>query len=512
MVKDISTLITNTKYLYIAKVITQFFGFMSSVLIIRMLKVDVFGIYSLLLQIYIVVRIFAFSPIEQSFYRFIPEFDNSDNYYGQVSLIKYGALFSILFVILILFIIFLFSDTIGFFFNIPNLQSYYCSFSLFIIFFLIKDFLTSILQSFLLQKSISYNIIINNILRFVFYVFFFDQMNIVFLLNIEIILSIVMIIPFLIILIKWFKNKNPNYSNYNKNIKTNNRKRIIRYSILSFGNVLGQGVVGTTSDYFIIASGSINNFELGLYAFANKIYQIIYRFLPFKEFYAVMRPILVKRYDNNYKNFGLVYSFLIKVLLPVYLFPVLYFIFFGKNVINLIFTDEYVSAYLITVILLLNMILSSWYNAMSLLINLKEKVGILLYSKITLVFSIVGGIIAMKYIGVIGVALATTLGSYLQTFIIWLFARKFNEVKNMNFNKFGNLILVLLFISPFFIFYFVTLHFVWFVISSFFFTITYVFLFVKFHLFTTEEMEIFNRVLEGSNIFKYVINLKNKIL
>ncbi len=67
------TLIHNTKWIYISKIVTQILGLVATVLVIRKLSVDIFGTYNILLNSFIVFQIFAVSSVSNIFNRYIPE-------------------------------------------------------------------------------------------------------------------------------------------------------------------------------------------------------------------------------------------------------------------------------------------------------------------------------------------------------------------------------------------------------------------------------------------------------
>ena len=227
--------------------------------------------------------------------------------------------------------------------------------------------------------------------------------------------------------------------------------------MLSFVNELGVGVVGKTSDYFIVAALS-NPYNVGLYAFAHKIYEMIIKLLPFRDFQTVVRPLFFQKYVNDYKvdEFRNTFVFMIKVLIPLYVIPVVYF-FFGKQIISIIFDSKYVDAYWVTVIILSSNLFTAFFFPLSLFAQLKERMDVLLYSKITVVFSLVAGIYGMKYFGILGVATASLVGDFLKNSIILFFLRKYQEIK-YNFNNYSNYIIILLTLTPFFLLTFFDLN------------------------------------------------------
>ncbi|GAB1350645.1 hypothetical protein MASR1M107_28600 [Ignavibacteriales bacterium] len=198
-----------------------------------------------------------------------------------------------------------------------------------------------------------------------------------------------------------------------------NTKRLFRYGIFSAFNEIGSGIVGKTSDYFII-SAIANTHVLGIYSFAFRIYSILYRFIPQKEFITVLRPLMIGKYTLDKSNDNLMFYFhlISKVLVPIFSIPAVIFIAAGRDIIVVIFDPKYVESYTITVIILFSNIVLGFFFPLSLIIQLKEKAEILFYSKIIAIFSIPLGIWSMQYYGIVGVAVTTTMLGFIKNLLM----------------------------------------------------------------------------------------------
>ncbi|MDI6401681.1 oligosaccharide flippase family protein [Balneolaceae bacterium ANBcel3] len=422
------TMVVNTQWLYVSKIAAKFLGLISIVLVIRQLDVDVFGTYNLLLTSFVVFEILSLSAVNQVFQRFIPDFIANKEFKKFRKLVKKGILFSAGGFILILVSLYVLKDPFASFFNIETIDNYLYAFIIFCALFFFRNISSILLKSLLLHKYFSILDIVNNVVRLTLYIVFLNNLNVNILLYIESLLAIIVIIPTYIIYRKYASDLDYTAKPISETKVTG--KRIIRYGLFSMGNVLGQGIVGRKSDYFIVAALS-NPYQIGLYAFASRLYEMVYKVLPIKDFYSVLKPLFFHKYSSTYRleDFHKMCAFMIKVLTPVYLFPTLYIIFFGRDIISIVFDERYLDAYWAVVILFLAKPFSPWFNTIGIITHLKERVDYEMYTKVIVVFSILAGIYGMKYFGIVGVATASSAGLVLQNLMLWFLMRKYPELK-----------------------------------------------------------------------------------
>jgi len=244
-------LIDNIKWIYFAKIISQIIGIISSIYVIKSLNISMYGSYNLAIGFFIIPQIFILSSITSVINRYIPEFIEQNNFQNVVKLIKNSLLISLIGIILF----FVGFDFCSNYFNliskIPNIEKikvYFYAFCLFYLYQLIWD---SILKSCLLQKKVSLIIIINNLLRFILYIIFYKKITLEILLSIEAVLALVYSFQASYIFIKFIKIKK---SIIKEETNNSNKKRVLKYGLLSLVNELGVGIIGKSSDIFIVAA------------------------------------------------------------------------------------------------------------------------------------------------------------------------------------------------------------------------------------------------------------------
>ena len=201
--------------------------------------------------------------------------------------------------------------------------------------------------------------------------------------------------------------------------------RVYKYGIIAFFNEIGAGIIGKTSDSFIISALG-GQMYMGIFAFSNKIKNIFNKLLPISEFKTVLRPLFFQKFSKsiNKEEFINLYNFIVKVMIPIFSIPAIYFIFFGESIIVNIYDPKYLSAYPLGCILLLGNIQIAVFYPVVFTVRLYEKNQYQLYTKVIGIFSIFLGILAMKYYGLIGVILVTTISDMIKKIIIYLLIKK----------------------------------------------------------------------------------------
>lgn len=505
----IKILVNNTAWIYFSKIFTQLISLITTILVIRKLAVDIFGTYNFLLNTFVIIELFVLSSITSVFNRYIPELIKNNEFYKLKKLINTGLLISIPSLIVSVVLIIIFEKPFGEFFNIPDFSQYLIPFLIYIICAYFKALIDNILRSFLLHKLTSKITMFNSFLRSVLFFAFLSILNVNILMYIESFLCFLFAVQGFRMFYQHFrKNQDPS-------IETTNpvtQKRVIRYGLYSSINELGAGIVGKTSDYYIISSIS-NTYLLGLYSFAYRLYGLIYQLLPLRDFLTVLRPLFIQKYTSNYnkEEYINMYNFIIKVMLPIFLLPGIYFFLFGKPFIIYLFDIKYIDAYWVTCIILFSHWVTAFFYPLGLTIILKEKMHIALFSKIVVIFSILGGIWAMKLYGIIGVALITMIGDFLRNFIMYIWMKKYDDVEYRlsEFLKYFYQIIILAGIFYIFNHYnYINTPFKFIVFSALFVIVAF-FLAIKLHPFNSIDLQLLKEITAKN---KYLVKASNVII
>jgi len=419
----IKILTKNTIWVYIGQIGMQILAFVTAVLVIRKLDVEMYGVYNLLLKFIVIYNVLSESPVASVFNRYIPEMAENRDGHRIRKLIAAGTSLVVITAILISMLIFRYSDKISDFLNITNFDAYKISLFGYIITMMLKLSIISILTSFLKHKQTSVLHISSSLIRSILLVIFLSKLNVNLLLVIEVITSLIYIIPGYVMVRSSIRSVQPAVRVARD--KSVTRKRVFMYGMYSSMNEVGAGIVGKTSDYFIVSAIS-NMHTVGIYSFATKIYDLIFKMLPFKEFMTIIRPLFFMKFTKKHEDeeFQNVYNLMIKILIPIFVIPCLYFMVFGKSLILYVFDPKYIDAYLVCVLVLASNLYSPFFSPITLVMQLKERMDVALTSKIVVVFSIAGGIYAMKAFGIVGVATVTLIGDLLKNLMILVLLKR----------------------------------------------------------------------------------------
>ena len=503
-------LIDNTIWVYAGTIITQILGLFATVLVIRKLPVDVYGTYTFIFGLFVVYQLFITSPLKNVLMRYVPELIQGGHFAVVRKLLLYSVSMAFVMVVLFSVLLWIFQVSFSNFFNIDNFGSHIDAFFVFVLCYALKVLAETIIQSFLKHPLSAKANVLVVISRATAYLVMLNRITVNLLLYIEAAASLIFVLFVLTGIYKQMnKTSNPSDTAASSTIKG----RISRFYMLSFFSELGYGIIGKTSDHYIIAAMS-SPFFVGLYGFALKIFDIFYKILPFKEFESVLKPIFFKRfaYSDSHKEINDFYMFAVKVLMPLFMFPVLYFLIFGKGVILNVFDEKYLPAYWVTCVSLLGILVNGYFYPLNLVIQLKERVEINLYSRVIVVFSIVAGIYFMKWFGIVGVALASVLGEFLKNLFMLILLRRYVPIKyprNILF-RYGMLFLLVGLMSlPFYI-YFQSL--IGWLAGSAIFGMLYVFILINFHPLSKDETDKLEGVFTSSEKLRKVYQKFQPIL
>jgi O-antigen/teichoic acid export membrane protein len=503
-------LVRNTAWIYVGKLFTQLFGVIATILVIRKLAVDVFGTYSFLIKILLIYFVFALSPIMNLFNRYIPELLQIKDFRRTKKLIRVGIWLSGSCAIIISFLIFFLSDTFSNLFNIENLRLYYNALMFFIIMTFFKNLFNTILTSALLHQYAAMLMTLSSFVRSVLLVSLLKIIDVHLLLIIEGTASAAFFVPGLILLVRWFRSRSHQQTETLE--KSGIRKRVIKFGMYSAFNELGYGLVGRESDFYIISAFSSPYF-VGLYSFGTSIYEMIFKVLPVREFMTVLRPVFFQKFTENYsrEEFIHIYNFIVKLILPAFLVPTVYFIIFGQQIINLVFDPKYIDAYWATNLILLSNISLAVFMPLNLVLHLKERMDIALLSKIVAVFSIVAGIFAMKQFGIVGVAAATLIGDFLREMFVFLILRRTVDLK-YRLREYRNYLIIFILSSiPFLFLREVITSLEILLLVSAVYGVAVLLLIILFHPFNTEDQVLLNKLSDSTRISRLIGNIIRRI-
>lgn len=509
MSKNASSIVNNTKWVYIAKIFAQIFNFISVILVVRNIEVSVFGTYNLLLNTFFIFQILGLSAIINIFNRYIPEIIQHQKKKQLLKLVNTGYKISILLLILLIIALVLIQDIFARIFNIDNFNQFILPLICYIVANFMKLLIDTILKSLLLHKKVALTTMFIIFLRTTLYIIFVNSLTVQLLLYIEAGICAFYSSYGYYIFIRYLKRLSFDESSVVINDSVT-FKRVKKFGLYSIINEFGLGLVGNNFNYFIV-SAYTNPILLGIFAFASRINKLIFKLLPFKDFQSIIRPIFYKKFTSNYKleEFHNNFAFMIKILLPIYVYPVIFFILFGQYLINFVFGEQYSSSYPLIVILLASNFFVAFFYPLGLTAYLKERMDYLLYSKVA-VFAFIGiAIIGVQYYGLYAVVIAYFIGSLVKNLILWYFMRKYKEIK-YRFNDYKNFIIIFLLISPWGIILNYELSSFWNLIFAIIFVMYSLIIFINFSPYNEYDLNALGKIGNSMGKKKRIVNLVAK--
>lgn len=502
----------NTFWVYLTKIITQIVALIVNIFVIVELDVEVYGEYNFIFNAVLIISMFSLGGINSVLNRYLPEFLAHEDHYRIIKLIKYSYLISIsVFLLFVLFITFWKQSFIEIF-GLNGLENYFIQFLFMIILYFLKSIIDVANKALLLHKKVSIINMCSMIIRSILYIYFLDSLDVELLIQIEIIVLFLIFSFELFIFMSYMRGFNSQNSSLVK--MEFDKNRIKRYGFFSLLNEIGAGIVGKASDYFIIgAMGS--TYSLGLYSFAFKQFEYVFKILPIKEVLSVVRPIFIQKFnqvDQEDKEFKIMFNFFVKLLLPIYTFPLLLFIVFGEQLIRIIYKVEYIDAYILVVVMLISNVIVSLAYPTTLVMVIKERMDLSLLSKSVVIFSIVGGVFGMKYFGLIGVVMATVIGDFLRNLLIYLLLNRSFRLP-YNFKGYWNYMIA--FFVPTILFYYAMKNIdsiLELIVYSVLFSIVYFIFNIIFNPINADDQSIFKRLSSRSTLLMRLEKAFSKIL
>ncbi|MHA1386670.1 MAG: lipopolysaccharide biosynthesis protein, partial [Candidatus Helarchaeota archaeon] len=284
------------------------------------------------------------------------------------------------------------------------------------------NLLNIVLTSLFLHK---YFVIYNSIYVFIRTIILFLLLKLGFGLN-GLLLGEVICYGLLMIMFFFLYKRWAQFNKGNNNDEVFPLKRVARYGGFSFFNEVGAQILSVSTDFFII-SIFLGPLAVGIYAFANRIMQMLSIWMPHNLLREVIRPAFFIRYtqEKSVKTLERMFNLLTKFS-AFFLFPLMVGIFIlGDKLIIYIFDPKYISSLKVLWIVALFNAINCFMFPVGLILQSIEKVQINLFSKIFALYNIIGDLLVINNSGVIGIALVTATAVLFKNLFCLLFAHKY---------------------------------------------------------------------------------------
>lgn len=412
-------------YTLLERTLAPVLNFLVSVMIIRLLPVEDYGIYKILLAILGYITLTSSLGLPSVFHRFIPEFYQKGEFGKLKNLVQRGLAWRLVLCIGLVALMLIFSQQLGRLFQIQDSLRYLAIFSIGIIFYLQSTLLTVATISVLQHKRY--------LVMQLTYFSFRAGLIISLLLSGQGLMGVVIgeTAAYLVLYVLYtafflgFMKRNPGNGGEKLPVR-----RLVRFGGFSYLNEAGAKILSISTDYFVI-SAFMGPAAVGIYAFAAQVMTLISRFLPHNIFQNVIRPFFFGRYhsENNAHQLEDVLGFLIKMISFVSIPLLAGVLILGDKLIIYVFDPKYLPSLKILWVVTAFMALNFYLDPVALVLQAKEKVQILFYSKIFAIYNLILDLLLIRPYGIMGVALATGSAVLFKNLFCYYHARKLVKLR-----------------------------------------------------------------------------------
>jgi len=351
--QDLYRLVRKSSFFLLGgKLIIPIVNFLVTVYVIRILSVGDYGIYNILLAVMGYIGLFSSLGLSNVFKRYIPEFYQKNDLGAISKLVFEGFLLRLVIAVLFVIIAILSSQFLGKIFKISEFAWYFKIFLFAILFSLEANLLANVLTSLFLHK---YFIISQAIYTFARAIILFYLLQAGQGLNGLLTTEAISFCLLLILYMSFYDRKfRKNKAIPFRKLKKGNfpYKRLARFGLFSYLSEGGVQILDTSTDFFVI-SAFLNPYQVGLYAFANKVAQLATKWMPHKLLFDVIEPAFMTKYSISEDKIQLnrMFGLLMKILAFCYFPLIAGIIALGDKIIIYIFDPAYISAISVLVII-----------------------------------------------------------------------------------------------------------------------------------------------------------------
>ena len=202
------------------------------------------------------------------------------------------------------------------------------------------------------------------------------------------------------------------------------RKRMFRYGLFNNFNDAGAFLLGGSADNFFIAA-FINPIFVGIYSFYSRLNEMAISILPVRLFDNIIQPLFfaIKPADAE-RRIRVLFTFLLDInlilLWPIFAFAIVY----HAELVQVVFGGKFIEfAWLLPLIIFFSMV-NSIAVPVTLVAQYEEKAGIILLSKIFVLYNVAAMIVLLPFAGLYGAILARGSAEALKNLFIWWRVRK----------------------------------------------------------------------------------------
>lgn len=201
------------------------------------------------------------------------------------------------------------------------------------------------------------------------------------------------------------------------------RRRMLKYGLYNNFNDAGVLLLGGAADNLFIAA-FIDPISVGIYAFYGRLNEMAINLLPVRFFDNIVQPLFfsIDRAEAH-RRVRQFFTFLIDINVILLWGLLTFAVVYHEELVRIVFAGKYVEySWLLPLIMLFSTI-NSIAVPVSLTAQYEEKAGIILLSKIFVIYNIVSMLILLPRLGIYGAILSRGTAEAFKNLFIWWWVR-----------------------------------------------------------------------------------------
>ncbi|MBK6765432.1 MAG: oligosaccharide flippase family protein [bacterium] len=211
--------------------------------------------------------------------------------------------------------------------------------------------------------------------------------------------------------------------------------RMKKFAGLSYLNEIGVSVLSVATDFFLVSS-ILGAGATGLYGLANRINDFALKVLPMKMLAPVIQPLFFSEYGANKEKSEFGFRLLVKATLFPTVAVAVWLAVMAREVIVHVFDPRYGDAWILVAVMALFMPAASVRLPLGLMMQNHERVDILIFAKLSGVLKIIAGLILLPLYRFNVLPRITGLAVVTQNNFVYYFVKK---IANARMDVWGNI-------------------------------------------------------------------------
>lgn len=399
----------------VLKLFHQIISFGATVLLVRTLSQEAFGIYSILYAVIPMLNIVGSFGLQEVLQRFLPEYYAKKEFRLARKLVFRIFILRVIVSIFVISAIFMYWDVLSGLIKIQDYKNYFAIFCVCIIAYQQWGILTATVEAHFLHKFAFYiQIGVVTARATAYLVCFLNGFGLLEIVIIDTMIYLVLAVSF------WglYARAVPREGG-GREIFGADRRRIVRYALFNNFNSIGVRFMDNGTSYLIVAY-FMSPTQVAVYAFCNQLANRFARISPVNYLASVVRPAFFSLgIASEQDRIIAMMRFLMKCILWFYIPVFCFALLAGESFIAIIFGKYQENAALFAACIVVAAVGAIGFPV-SMAAQLRERVDIILYSKIFGLLSLGASVLAVPHYGIWGAVCAVGGGHLLKNlFIAW---------------------------------------------------------------------------------------------